>query len=90
MIFMTMRQKDTANTIFVFDNMTEIRQNNINTEHIAVGKCHAAIDDKRIVLVFHKGDVFADFIQTAEAGDFDRQNGFLRFFLYRGYQVCNK
>lgn len=62
MVLMAMRDDKPLNPILVFLDIAEIRDDQINAEHVAVRECHSAVEDKHIAVALENGDIFADFV----------------------------
>ena len=71
MVLVPVRQQDAADLLFIFFEVGDVRDNEINAEHILIGECDAAVHHDDVVAVLDHGHVLADLMQTAERGDAD-------------------
>ena len=78
MILMPMGDDITAQLVQVALEISRIRNDQINAQHIVIRESHTAVDHDDITAVLDYGHVFADLIQTAERYDF-------QFFLHNSF-----
>ena len=71
MILVSVRQKDAADLLLVLFEVGDVRDDQVNAQHIFVRECDAAVHDDDVVAVLDHGHVLADLVQTAERGDAD-------------------
>ena len=77
-ILMTVGQDDTLHLVGILLDIGEVRDDQIDAEHVSVGECHAAVDKDHVAFAFYQGDILADLIESSQKGDSDR--GFFDFF----------
>ena len=70
-ILVSVRQKDAADLLLVLFEVGDVRDDQVNAQHIFVRECDAAVHDDDVVAVLDHGHVLADLVQTAERGDAD-------------------
>ena len=75
MVLMAVGDDHAADAVAVLLQIGEIRDDQIDAEHIAVGERHTAVNDHDIALALKHGEVLADLVETAEEGDLDRRLG---------------
>ena len=63
--------------ILVLHHIGEVRDDQVDAEHIAVRENQATVHDQHIALAFIQGDVLAHFAQTAQGDDVHRHGLFL-------------
>ena len=66
MVLVTVSQHDASHLVKILLNIGKIRNNKVNSQHIAVRKRHSAIYDKDIALALYERDIFSDFIKSAQ------------------------
>ena len=66
MILMTVCDDKTFYTIYIVFQISDIRNDKINSEHIILGKGQSAIDDYNRITVLKRGDVHTDCFQPSE------------------------
>ena len=71
---MTMGNDNSPHFIFVFNQVTHIRNDQVDAEHVIVRKCQTGIDDNDIIAVLDNGHVLTDFAQAS-------QRNYKKFFL---------
>ena len=75
MIFMTVGDKQAFDTVFVFQHIGEIRNDQINAEHLGIREHQTAVHKDHIPLTFVQGNVFADLAKTAQRTDVHGHGG---------------
>ena len=71
---MTMRNDNSPYIICVFNQLTHIGDDQVDTEHVIVRKCQPGIDDNNIIALLDNGHVLTDFTQAS-------QRNYKKFFL---------
>ena len=66
MIFVTVGYDQSLDLVAVVLDIFEIRQNNVDAEHIVVGEHESAVDDDRLVFIFEHCHVLTDFTESAD------------------------
>jgi len=66
MIFMTVRDDDSFDTVCFILEVIEIGDDVINADHVVIGEHHASIDDKNILTVFINGHILTHFSQSSQ------------------------
>ena len=49
----------------ILDQIAEIGDYNVNSEHFIIRKRHPAVDNHNVIFVFQYGHILSDFVQTA-------------------------
>ena len=66
MVFVTVSDYDALYLIDILLEVSDIRDNEVDTEHITIRECHTAVDNDDVVVIFEYGHVFADFLKAAK------------------------
>ena len=66
MVLVTVGDNKTLDFIPVFQNISKIGNDNINTRHFLVRKGHSAVHQEHITVILIKGDILAYFTETSE------------------------
>ena len=82
MVFVSVREHDTAKSCYIFFDISDVRYNRVYTGAILFGKGYTAVHDYHVVAVFQDGHIFADFTDTAEEGNFNCFRIFCHFILH--------
>ena len=61
MVFVTMGNDDSSYFVPVFNQVTHVRDDEVDAEHIVIGEGQTGIDDDNVVSVLDNRHVFADF-----------------------------
>ena len=77
MVFMSVRQEDTSDAVFVLKYVRVILDHGVYAEHAFFRECDADIDDDDVVSVLEKRHVLADLLHAAQRDDLE----LMRFFL---------
>ena len=68
-ILVSVGQKNTADAIRILFQIGDVRDDQIYTKHVIIGECQTAVDDDYVIAVFQNGQIFADFVQSAQHHD---------------------
>ena len=77
MVLVPVRDHNRAYFVLVFNQIAEIRNDNINPQHFVIRKCQTRIQHHNIVSITEYRHVFTDLPQTSQGDDlqfFFRQN----------------
>ena len=66
MILVSVGYDKSLNPVGIFDNIAEIRDNNVYAGHFRIGKGHTAVYNKNVAAIFVNGHILAYLIKTAE------------------------
>ena len=66
MILMAVRQHNALDFIGIADKIGDIRDDEVDSQHVVVGEAETAVDDEHAVAVFEHGQVLSDFVKPAE------------------------
>ncbi len=69
MILMTVGEEITSQVPLLLHQIRNIRDDQINAEHVLLGKDTAAVNHNNIILIFKDRHILADLIDTAKADD---------------------
>ncbi|CDC25498.1 uncharacterized protein BN668_01818 [Firmicutes bacterium CAG:466] len=69
-VFVTVSQHDASDFFYVLCQIGNIRNNQVNAQHIVLGERQATVDDDDIVAVFQYGHILPDLFQTAQSDNF--------------------
>ena len=62
--------EETADAVFVLDEIAHVRDDQIDAVHIVAGESHAAVDNDDLTAVFIHGHVLSNFVKPSERDDF--------------------
>ena len=65
MVFVTMGQEDAPQFILVLHQVGDIRDDQVDAQHIVFGEHEARIEQDHVIAITEHGHVLADFAQTA-------------------------
>ena len=68
-VLVSVGDEQALDAVLVLQHVGEIRDDQIDAEHIRIREDEAAIDQDHIALALIQGNVFADFTQTAQRAD---------------------
>ena len=92
MVFMAVRNHKASHFVNLRLNIRNIRNNEIDSEHISRRKCQSAVDDNHIFIGLDSRNVHPDLIQTAERNNLHRPAKciliLLRFIFIFLYLYC--
>ena len=71
MILMSVRDYDAPELVNILFNIAEIGDDDINAEHLAVGKSKTAVNDEHIVRTLNDRKILTDLVKTSEGDDPD-------------------
>lgn len=66
MVLMPVRDRDTADFVFILYDIVEIGDYKVDSRHTFIGERHAAINNKAVISAFIHGHVFADLAEAAK------------------------
>ena len=69
MILVSVRKHKASYLVTVFHEIRYVGYNEVDTEHILIGKTKAAINYHDIIRIFNGGNVFTDLIKSAKRND---------------------
>ena len=81
-ILMAVGDYHALDLILVLHHIGEVRNDQIDAEHVAVRKNQAAVHDEHVSLALIQGDVFAHFTQTAQRNNVHRHSLFLLIVIF--------
>jgi hypothetical protein len=70
MIFVTVREDNRLQAILIFEDVGNIGDNQIDTEHIVFGKHQPRVNHNHFVAVADNRHIFADFTESAQRNYF--------------------
>src|SRR4030065_1358276 len=79
MVFVSVRNKYSAQFGDIFLDIGKIRDDQIHPEHVMLGKSHATVDDDHIVSVFINIEIFGYSGRTGESYKFEAIFHMLKF-----------
>ena len=71
-VLVTVRDDDAFDLVFVAFHIREVRDDDVDTEHLRFRERETAVEDDHIAVVLEQGHVLADLIETAEERDSER------------------
>ena len=66
MVFMAMGDDNGLNLFFIFNQIGEVRNNNINAQQIFFRECQSGIEYDDFIAIFKNGHVLTDFPKTSQ------------------------
>ena len=69
-VLVSVGEDNAAHAVFVFDQITDVGDDDIDPVHILIRKSHAAVNDEYILSIFIEIHILADLIETAKRHDF--------------------
>ena len=69
MVFVAVSDHDADDLRRIFDQITEIRYDHIDTIHFVFRKGHSAVDDQYLLFIFQHGQIFSDLVESADGND---------------------
>ena len=66
MVLVTVGQNDTSHAILVGEKIRRVRNDEVYSGHVDIGKTRAAIDDENIAGEFERGHIFTDLPDAAQ------------------------
>src|SRR5436305_7660003 len=65
MVFVAVRNEDTANVLLLVAQIARIGNNKIDAEHLLVGEHHSGIDNDDVVTILYDHHILSDLPQTS-------------------------
>jgi hypothetical protein len=65
-VLVAVRDDDAAQLVFVLEQVSYVRYEKVDSQHLVLGEHHAAVDDEDVFAVFDGHHVLADFAEAAE------------------------
>ena len=69
MILMPVGNDKALDLVNIFFQICDVRDDQVDAEHIILGERQAAVDDNNAVIILESGDVHTDLFQTAQGYD---------------------
>ena len=69
-VLVSVGDKDTPNFVLIFNQVAHVGNHHVDPVHIVVRKAHTAVHDDNVVSALIHGQIFPDFVQTAQRNDF--------------------
>ena len=66
MILMPVGYRHTAQLVAVLLDVSKIRDNYVNAQHLAVRECKSAVDDEHVIGAFDNGEILAYLVESPE------------------------
>ena len=69
MVLVAVGNQNAFYLVSIFQNISKIRDNEVNAEHFRVGERKSAVDQQHVAVARIKRHVFADFVKAAQESD---------------------
>ena len=81
MILVTMGDKETFDLVLVLFQVRNVRDNQVDSQHVILWECKSAIHDNNAFAIFESSDVHSNLFQSAQRNDFQFSSILLLFFV---------